>query len=84
MGKLKKLFNATANNPNDVRFDDICKLAGAFGFAYKGGKGSHKAYSQEGVEDMLNLQNVKGKAKPYQVKQFLRIIQEYELKLKEE
>lgn len=84
MGKSRKLFDKTVNNPNDVRFEDFCKLAEAFGFKYKGSKGSHKVYSQKGIEEILNLQNVKGKIKPYQVKQFLKIIQEYDLKLKEE
>ncbi len=28
---------------------------------------------------MLNFQNVKGRAKPYQVKQFLKIIERYKL-----
>jgi hypothetical protein len=28
---------------------------------------------------MLNLQNVGGKAKPYQVKQFLKVIETYNL-----
>lgn len=80
----QKLFNKVNNNPYDVRFNEICKLVEAFGFTYKGGKGSHKVYSQKGIREILNFQNVKGKVKPYQVKQFLKLIQEYNLKLKEE
>jgi len=38
---------------------------------------SHRIYVKEGVKELLNFQNVKGKAKPYQVKQFLRIIDTY-------
>ena len=33
---------------------------------------------------MLNFQNVNGMAKPYQVRQFLKIIEENGLKLKED
>jgi len=84
MGKLQKLFGRVKNNPQDIRFDDICKLAEAFGFVYKGGKGSHKVYTRKGIEEILNFQNVNGKVKPYQTKQFLKIIEEYNLKLKEE
>lgn len=84
MDKIKKLFNKINNNPYDVRFNDICKLAEAFGFTYKGGKGSHRVYSRKGVREILNFQNVKGKVKPYQVKQYLKLIQEYNLRLKEE
>ncbi|MBI5198895.1 MAG: type II toxin-antitoxin system HicA family toxin, partial [Nitrospirae bacterium] len=49
MGKPEKLFAKVKNNPQDVRFDEICKLAEAFGFRYKGGKGSHKVYSKKGI-----------------------------------
>ena len=50
-----------------------------FGFRHKGGKGSHRIYVKEGVREMLNFQNVKGKAKPYQVKQFLKVVDKYKL-----
>jgi len=48
MGKPEKLFAKVKNNPQDVRFDEICKLADVFGFKYKGGKGSHKVYTKKG------------------------------------
>ncbi len=43
------------------------------------GKGSHHIYSRNGIEELLNLQDVKGKAKPYQVKQLIKIIEKYGL-----
>ncbi|TAN44822.1 MAG: type II toxin-antitoxin system HicA family toxin [Nitrospirae bacterium] len=84
MGKLKKLYEKTVNNPANVRFQDICKLAEAFGFVYKGGKGSHTAYCRNGIFEILNFQNVNGMAKPYQVKQLLKLIEEYNLSLSKE
>jgi len=84
MGKPEKLFAKVKNNPQDVRFDEICKLADVFGFKYKGGKGSHKVYTKKGIPEILNFQNVKGRVKPYQVKQFLKIIEDYSLTMKEE
>jgi hypothetical protein len=33
---------------------------------------------------LVNLQNVNGKAKPYQVKQLLRLIERYNLQMEEE
>jgi len=50
-----------------------------FGFHFRGGKGSHRIYVRKGVKEMLNFQNVEGKAKSYQVKQFLKIIERYNL-----
>lgn len=84
MSKIEKLFTRIKNNPQNVRFEEICKLAGYFGFKYKGGKGSHKVYSKKGIPEILNFQNVRGKVKPYQVRQFLRIIEDYNLAFKEE
>jgi len=84
VSKAEKLFAKVGNNPQDVRFNEICKLAEAFGFKYKGGKGSHVVYSKKGIPDIVNFQNVNGMAKPYQVRQFLKIVEEYSLRLKEE
>ena len=36
-------------------------------------------YVKEGVVELLNFQNVNGKAKSYQVKQFIKIIEKYNL-----
>ncbi|MBI4684306.1 MAG: type II toxin-antitoxin system HicA family toxin [Nitrospirae bacterium] len=84
MSRIQKLFDRVKNNPQQVRFDEICKLAGVFGFKYKGGKGSHRVYSQKGIVEILNFQNVHGMAKPYQVRQFLKIIEDNDLSMKEE
>ena len=70
-------------NPGNVRFNRLCNAAELFGFRYRGGKGSHVIYRREGMREMLNFQNVGGWAKPYQVRQLLKIIDKYNL-LKEE
>ncbi len=80
MGKIEKLLAKAKNSPQNIRFDEICRLAESFGFEYRGGKGSHKVYSKKGVTDILTFQNVGGMVKPYQVRQFLKIIEEYNLK----
>lgn len=36
-------------------------------------------YMQKGIIEILHFQNVKGKAKPYQVKQLLKVIEKYKL-----
>ena len=42
-------------------------------------KGSHRVFVREGVKELLNFQDVKGKAKPYQVRQFIKLIEKYSL-----
>jgi hypothetical protein len=35
------------------------------------------------VDELVNLQEVNGQAKPYQIKQFLELVEEYDLKPEE-
>ncbi|OIO33976.1 MAG: hypothetical protein AUJ76_04410 [Candidatus Omnitrophica bacterium CG1_02_41_171] len=77
--KKIEIYERFKRNPKNVRFEEICKTAELFGFHFRGGKGSHRIYVRKGVKEMLNFQNVEDKAKVYQVKQFLRIIERYNL-----
>jgi len=52
----------------NLRFKRLCIIAEAFGFQFKGGKGSHRIYYKEGIKELLNFQNVGEKAKPYQIR----------------
>ena len=77
--KKQRLYEEIKRNPKNIRFQKICKIAEAFGFIMRKGKGSHHIFVRPGVEELLNFQNVKGKAKPYQVKQLIKIIEKYGL-----
>ncbi|KAF5425540.1 hypothetical protein C5S42_10275 [Candidatus Methanomarinus sp.] len=77
--KKRRLFEELKKSPNNVRFEKLCKIAEAFGFRFRGGKGSHRIYVQEEIGEMLNFQNVGGKAKSYQVRQFIKIVEECNL-----
>ncbi len=74
-----QMIEELKRNPKNVRFDKLCNAAEAFGFRFKGGKGSHRIYVREGIREILNFQNVEGKAKPYQVRQFIKIVEKYYL-----
>ncbi len=78
MNKLKLLDELKRKSKN-MRFNRLCKIAEAFGFRFRGGKGRHRIYVREGVRELLNFQNVGGKAKPYQVKQLIKVIEKYSL-----
>ncbi len=78
MHKLQ-MIEGLKRNPKNVRFDKLCAVAKAFGFHFRGGKGSHRIYVREGIREILNFQNVDGKAKPYQVRQFIKIVEKYGL-----
>lgn len=77
--QARQMIEELKRNPKNVRFDKLCNAAEAFGFLFKGGKGSHRIYVREGIREILNFQNVEGKAKPYQVRQFIKIVEKYYL-----
>ena len=82
MNKRKLLQKALAGSKN-IRFDDFVTLVEAFGFALSRTSGSHQIFQHANVDELLNLQNSNGKAKPYQIKQFLELVELYNLELGE-
>jgi len=56
----------------------------AFGFVRLRVSGSHHIFGLAGLAEQINLQNVNGKAKPYQIRQFLKIVERYNLQLEDE
>ena len=59
-------------------------LVEAFGFKLDRISGSHHIFKHPNVNDIVNIQNRRGKAQPYQIRQFLAIVEENSLKLEEE
>jgi len=66
-------------NANGIVFSDLCKVCDSyFGKARQSGT-SHRIYKMPWLGDpRVNIQNSKGKAKPYQVKQVLLAIDRLE------
>jgi predicted RNA binding protein YcfA (HicA-like mRNA interferase family) len=68
---------------SEVRFNELVTLVEAFGFRLSRVKGSHHIFVHPRVQELVNLQNVGGKAKPYQIRQFLRLVERYNLALED-
>ena len=79
----KKLLQQILNNQKNVKYNDFIVILEAFGFYRKRGEGSHNIYKNDTVSEIINIQNVDGEAKPYQIKQFLSIVEKYNLKMEE-
>ena len=77
--KKRSIYDNLIHNPKNIRFEGLCHAAEKFGFVCRGGKGSHRIYVMEGIVEMLNFQDIGGKAKPYQVKQLCKVIEKYSL-----
>jgi predicted RNA binding protein YcfA (HicA-like mRNA interferase family) len=83
MNKLKLLRKIIAGSKN-IRFGDMITLVEAFGFRLSRIHGSHRIYIHPTINELINLQDVNGQCKPYQVKQFLKLVEKYNLLLKGE
>lgn len=60
----------------NIRFSDLQKLLSALGFQCRI-KGDHFIYYKNGIDEIINIQPIGNKAKPYQVKQVRNIILKY-------
>ena len=76
---LQKIYNSSKN----IKFNDFIILVEAFGFSQTRSKGSHFVYKNHRINRWVNLQNKKGEAKPYQITQFLSIVEEFDLEMEE-
>jgi hypothetical protein len=56
----------------------------AFGFRLARVSGSHHIFEHPRVAELVNLQSRKGKAKPYQIKPFLQLVEQYNLEMGDE
>lgn len=79
--KTIKIYQLVLSGSKNVSFADFVKLLESFGFVLDRISGSHHIFKHPFVMELINIQNVKGKAKPYQIKQFLSIVENYNLNL---
>ena len=82
MDKRKLLKKLIAGSKN-IRFNEATTIAEAFGFRLDRISGSHHILLHPDLPELVNLQNVKGKAKPYQIKQLLKIIEKHNLHMED-
>ncbi len=68
------------NNPKDVKFVELCKVCEFYFGKPRQSGSSHRIYKTPWHGDpRVNIQNYKGKAKAYQVKQVLKAIERLEV-----
>lgn len=56
-------------------------LVEAFGFRQPRQRGSHHIFVHPNTRELVNIQDVTGMTKPYQVRQFLKLVERYNLRL---
>ncbi len=74
MQAIDKIVAHMRSNPKGVKFDELCKVCDHY-FGEPRSKGSHRIYRTPWQGDpRINIQDDKGKAKAYQVRQVLQAI----------
>jgi hypothetical protein len=80
MGGIEEILAQMRRNPHDVRFSDLSKVCDRYFGAPRQGGTSHRVYRTPWPGDpRVNIQNKKGKARAYQVRQVLKAIERLEL-----
>lgn len=76
MASIKDILATMHRNPKGVNFNDLCKVCDHFFGEARQTSGSHRIYKTPWQGDpRVNIQNDKGMAKAYQVRQVLKAIE---------
>lgn len=80
MNQAKLLTRIERGAVANVDFRELCRLAEALGFRLSRVSGSHHIFIHPSAQEIINLQDVGGEVKPYQVRQFAKLVKRYDLK----
>lgn len=82
MVRKQKMYQRLLNNQKNVRFNDFVAILIAFGFSLNRITGSHHIYDHADIPQSVSLQpDQNNQAKAYQIRQFLRLVEKYNLKM---
>jgi len=84
MKRRKLLKRLSEGQLKNVAFGDMINMVEGFGFGLARISGSHHIFIHLAIPELVNLQEVRGEAKPYQIRQFLRLVERYDLRLEDE
>ena len=62
----------------------MVSLVEGFGFTLSRTDVSHHIFSRSDIPELVNLQDVKGQAKPYQMRQLLKLVEKHNLNLEDD
>lgn len=80
MSQYEKLVISILSGTKDknILFSDLRSVLTRLGFECRI-KGDHFIYTKTGIDEIINIQSIGNRAKPYQVKQVREIILKYQL-----
>jgi len=79
-----EILEQARQSPGNVRFRDLVRLVEAVGYVQDRQRGSHRIFRHRSRRELpiVNLQADGATAKPYQVRQVLRLIDEHKLEVR--
>lgn len=85
MAKPRKILDKILAGSMNIRFRELQSLLEALGFSLKRISGSHHIYEHPSLPQSVSIQPDKNQqAKPYQCRQLVKLIERYDLRLKDE
>lgn len=81
MGRRRKVYDKIVGGGSDanIPFGQTVNMLKSMGFAERI-SGSHHIFTRDGIEEIIDLQDVGGECKPYQVKQMRTVLKKYNLR----
>ena len=84
MNRRKLLQSILQGSHQNISFSDLANLLVGFGFHETRIRGSHHMFRHPAVPELVNLQPQQGQVKAYEIREILRLVRRYNLKLEEE
>ncbi len=79
--RRQKILNKILAGSKNIRFDDFVLLLEGYGFVLERMRGSHFVFSHSKLQRAFPVQSEKGKAKIYQIRQLISLVEQFNLKL---
>jgi predicted RNA binding protein YcfA (HicA-like mRNA interferase family) len=83
MDERKLLIRLARGELANVAFGDVRRVMEGLGFELRRLSGSHHVFAHPDIPELINLQSVRGQAKPYQLRQLMRLVERYDLRLRQ-
>jgi predicted RNA binding protein YcfA (HicA-like mRNA interferase family) len=79
--KARKVWEQILAGSRNIKFGEFETVLVGFGFLHRRTSGSHRIYRHPKATRPLSIQPHRGQAKPYQLRQFLEMVEEFGLTL---
>jgi predicted RNA binding protein YcfA (HicA-like mRNA interferase family) len=83
MQKKKLFIKMIRGKGKNILFNDFIRIVEAFGFVLDRINGSHHIYIHTKCNRLISVQSEGKDAKPYQVKQFISLVERFHLRMEE-